>query len=181
MSAKAEARLIYNSISVSERIAKLGAKGALLFTWLITHCDPQGRMQGKPRILKNQVVPFLDEVTEDVIEEMLKLMEEAGLIILYKDNDDGGRLLLQVKDWWKWQTGLRYKPASKYIAPDDWKDIITSRSDDGKFEKDNKPDTRNGTVNGAGREEKRSEENRKKQVEPWSKVENLSRKSLYHA
>ena len=63
MSGKAESRLIYNSISTSERVSSLGVKGALLYTWLITHCDTQGRMQGKPRVVKHLVVPFIDEIT----------------------------------------------------------------------------------------------------------------------
>lgn len=59
MSGKAESRLIYNSISTSERVSSLGVKGALLYTWLITHCDTQGRMPGKPKIVKQLVVPLL--------------------------------------------------------------------------------------------------------------------------
>ena len=62
MAGKAESRLIYNSISTSDRVASLGVKGALLFTWLITHCDSQGRMPAKPLVLKHQVVPLLEEM-----------------------------------------------------------------------------------------------------------------------
>ena len=64
MSGKAEPRLIYSSISTSERVASLGVKGALLFTWLITHCDAQGRLPGKPKVIKHTVVPFIDEIAE---------------------------------------------------------------------------------------------------------------------
>jgi hypothetical protein len=60
MAGKAESRLVYNSISTSERVASLGVKGALLYTWMITHADPQGRMQGKPKVIKQLVVPFLE-------------------------------------------------------------------------------------------------------------------------
>ena len=62
MSGKAESRLIYSSISTSERVSCLGVKGALLYTWLITHCDSQGRMPGKPKVVKHLVVPLIEEL-----------------------------------------------------------------------------------------------------------------------
>jgi hypothetical protein len=133
MSGKAESRLIYNTISTSERIASLGVKGALLFTWLITHCDSQGRMQGKPTIVKQQVVPFIEEITVEDVESCLKLMNDAKLIKLYKD--DKGRLLIQVVDWWEWQK-LRYLSASHYQAPKGWMDKLTQRDEGGRFTKD---------------------------------------------
>ena len=133
MSGKAEARLIYNSISTSERVASLKVKGALLFTWLITHCDSQGRMQGKPKVIRQQVVPFLDEVTVEDVTEALELMEGQKLIIRYEDSK--GRSLIQITDWWDWQSALRYRGASHYEAPPSWEDRVTTRGDSGKFAK----------------------------------------------
>jgi hypothetical protein len=134
VSGKAESRLIYNSISTSERVASLGVKGALLYTWLITHCDTQGRIQGKAKVIKHQVVPFMDEVTVQDVAEALELMSDNGLIIRYKDSKE--RELIQIKDWWDWQTGLRYRAPSHYEAPKDWEDRVTPRGDDGKFAKE---------------------------------------------
>ena len=102
MSGKAESRLIYNTISISERVASLGIKGALLYTWLITHCDSQGRMQGKPKTIQITVVPLLSEITLDDIVESIEKMAEQDLIILYQD--DKGRHIIQVTDWWEYQT-----------------------------------------------------------------------------
>lgn len=133
MSGKAESRLIYNSISTSERVSSLGAKGALLYTWLIPHCDSQGRLQGKPKVLKPLLVPFIDEISTEDIEEALELMEEQRLIKRY--NDGSGRPLIQVLDWWEWQTGLRYKAPSHYQAPEDWEDRVTPR-ENGRFAKE---------------------------------------------
>jgi len=133
MSGKAEARLIYNSISTSERVSSLGVKGALLFTWLITHCDSQGRMQGKPKVIRQHVVPFLDEITVEDVTGVLKLMEDQRLIIRYEDSK--GRPLIQIVDWWDWQSALRYRGASHYEAPPKWEDRVTSRDDSGKFAK----------------------------------------------
>ena len=49
MPRKAKARLLYPSISTSERVSNLGAKGALIYTWLLAHCDDQGRYAGGVR------------------------------------------------------------------------------------------------------------------------------------
>ena len=134
MSGKAESRLIYSSISTSERVANLEAKGALLYTWLITHCDSQGRMPAKPRVVKQQVVPFIDEITTNDIEQALGKMQDEGLVVLYED--ERGRPLIQVSDWWEWQTGLKYKPPSHYQAPQGWVDRVTPRDDNGRFAKE---------------------------------------------
>jgi len=131
MAGKAESRLIYNSISTSERVASLGVKGALLFTWLITHCDCQGRVQGKPIVIKQLVVPFIDEISVEDVAEILDLMAEQKLIIRYEDSK--GRLLIQIADWWDWQTGLKYKAPSHYEPPKGWEDRVTPRDDNGKF------------------------------------------------
>ena len=130
MSGKAESRLIYNSISTSERVASLGVKGALLYTWLIPHCDSQGRMLGKPRVVKQQVVPFLDDLTIEDVTQLLQLMEKVKLIRLYED--EKGRQLIQVEDWLDYQK-LRYMAPSHYQAPEGWEDEITPRDEKGRF------------------------------------------------
>jgi hypothetical protein len=134
MAGKAESRLVYNSISTSERVSSLGEKGALIFTWLITHCDPQGRMQGSPKVVKHQVVPLIDTISEEDVAEVLDKMGECKLIIQYADSK--GRPLIQVADWWDWQTGLRYKSASHYEAPKGWTDRVTQRDEEGRFIKE---------------------------------------------
>jgi hypothetical protein len=134
MAGKAESRLIYNSISTSERVSSLGVKGALLYTWLITHCDTQGRMQGKPTVVKQLVAPFLDEITPEDVDEVLGQMQQLKLIKRYEDNTR--RPLIQVLDWWEWQTGLKYKAPSRYQPPKDWEDRVTTRDESGKFAKE---------------------------------------------
>ncbi len=134
MSGKAESRLIYSSVSTSERVSSLGAKGALIYTWLIPHCDSQGRLQGKPTIVKQLVVPFIEEITTGDVNEALELMENQNLVIRY--TDDSGRPLIQVIDWWEWQTGLKYKAASHYQPPEGWDDKVTQRAETGRFTKE---------------------------------------------
>ena len=134
MSGKAESRLIYSSISTSERVSSLGVKGALLYTWLITHCDTQGRMPGKSKVVKQLVAPFIDEVTPEDVDMALEQMQKLKLIKRYED--DTGRPLLQVLDWWQWQNGLRYWSPSHYQAPQGWEDRTIPRDEAGRFAKD---------------------------------------------
>lgn len=120
---KANARLLYPSISVSERVNKLGIKGALLFTWLFAHCDNQGRYAGSTKKVKAEVVPMLDDITTEDIERLLPDMDTAKLIIRYQDAD--GNPLLQILDWWDFQHGLKVLHASRHPAPDGWQDRVT--------------------------------------------------------
>jgi hypothetical protein len=133
MSGKAESRLVYSTISTSERVSCLGVKGALLYTWLITHCDSQGRFPGKPKIVKAQIVPFLDEITPEDIALALEQMAEQKLVISY--TDDSKRPLIQIADWWEYQK-LKYRAKSHYQAPEGWEDRITTRDDNGRFVKE---------------------------------------------
>jgi len=131
MVGKAKARLIYSSISTSERVASLGLKGALLFTWLLAHCDGQGRYAGSARKVKAEVAPMLDEITVDDVEEALGAMEAARLIVRYSDERFGS--LMQVADWWEYNAGLRIREPSRYPPPEDWEDDVTGRDAMGRF------------------------------------------------
>ena len=77
------------------------------------------------------VVPFIEEIKILDVEEALKLMEEQKLIRCYQDSND--RSLIQILDWWQWQTGLKYKAPSHYEAPEGWEDKQTQRDESGKF------------------------------------------------
>lgn len=70
----ARARLVGNKISRSERVNSLPVPAALLFTWLITHLDREGRFSGNPRIVKNSVFP-LQNFTLATIDRWLDLMQ----------------------------------------------------------------------------------------------------------
>ena len=134
MSGKAESRLIYNSISASGRVASLGVKGALLYTWLITHCDSQGRIQGKPMFLKATIFPLMDEIGVEDITESIELMAQEGLITYYHDNKSAP--LIQINDWWEYQTKLKYKAPSRFQPPEGWIDQETPRDENGRFIKE---------------------------------------------
>jgi hypothetical protein len=134
MAGTAKARLIYSSISASERVAGLGAKGALVYTWLLAHCDDQGRFAGGARRVKTLVVPLIDRVTVRDIQLALEAMEKEGLITRYSARPY--KELIQVKDWWSFNQGLRVRERSRYPAPRGWRDRVTERDEYGRFRKE---------------------------------------------
>lgn len=133
MTGKAKARLIYSTISASERVADLGAKGALIYTWMLAHADDQGRLVGGPQHIKALVVPLIKEITVEDADRALLGMRGEGLIRLYADPQTG-RELVQVTDWWEYNRGLRFAAPSKYPPPDGWVDRVTQRDDAGRFQ-----------------------------------------------
>ena len=121
MLTKTKARLIYSTISASESVSDLGVKGALVYTWLLAHCDDQGRYSGSARKVKAEIVPLIDEITTEDVEKTLAEMERAHLIIRYSD---GMNQLTQIADWWEFQSGLRVRHESRYPAPEGWEDKV---------------------------------------------------------
>lgn len=116
----------------------------------------------KEESLENQqqfqqlVVPFIEEITIEDVMEALESMQKQKPIKLYEDGNS--RPLIQIVDWQEQQTGLRYKGASHYDAPEGWLDKITPRNDGGKFTKEEASQlTANGTVSGTRSEAKPSE------------------------
>lgn len=99
----------------------MGVKGALLFTWLLAHADDQGRQVGSARTVKALVVPLIEEITLEDVETALAAMEEVGLVIRYASSKTQ---LLQIRDWWEFQSGLRVKYESRYPAPEGWADQV---------------------------------------------------------
>jgi hypothetical protein len=130
MAGKVRARLLYPTISTSERVSGLGLKGALLFTWFLAHCDDQGRYAGGVRKIKAEVAPLLDEITADDVKAAFEAMEDADLIIRYSA---GGRGYIQVTAWWEFNAGLRYTSRSRHPPPDSWIDRVTRRDEHGRF------------------------------------------------
>jgi len=132
MAGKSRAGILFRSISASSRVADLGVKGALVYTWLLAHCDDQGRLAADAKRVKALVVPLLEEITVDDVGHALEGMVEESLIIKYKDPDTG-RALIQVVVWWEYNSGLRIISASKYSSPYGWKDRpATGRDERGR-------------------------------------------------
>ena len=82
----AKARMVHNKISRSLEVGELSIEGQLLFTWLITHADDDGRIIGDLRYIKITVVPQLDWSLE-LIKSYLDKMRGLGLIYFWQENN----------------------------------------------------------------------------------------------
>ncbi len=106
-------RLLKESICTSENIDQLTPLQEILFYRLIVNCDDFGRMDARPKILSARLFP-LKEISVNQIEEALKALLSAELVILYQVN---GKPFLQMKTWDRHQQ-VRAK-RSKYPSPDE--------------------------------------------------------------
>lgn len=112
-------RIIKESICTSEDMASLTWFEQVMFLRLIVTVDDYGRMDARPAILKGKVFP-LDDVTARTIENALKKLSTAGMVLLYENS---GRPFLQLTAWSKHQKARADK--SKYPAPENCEHMQT--------------------------------------------------------
>ena len=116
----ARGRMINRSISRDRIVADLanevGGFGAMFYTWMISHLDRDGRVDGSPVVLKGLVAPRVDGCTIGIIEATLTAADRLGLIHWYDVNGD--RYVVFPK-FHKNQKGLRIErePESEIPAP----------------------------------------------------------------
>lgn len=116
--------MISKSISTSARLSDVSTFSALLFTWLIPHCDDYGHMDGSARMVKGIVVPLREENVAQV-EESLKELEKSGLIRRYEIDK---MQYLEIEKWEDHQTLKNDRPAHQvYPLPLDWNPNNSSR------------------------------------------------------
>jgi hypothetical protein len=111
----ARGRFISKGISLDEKVDALSDDTCrLLFTWLITHLDCEGRMYGDAQTVKSTVFPRRKDSTRK-IEKYLMELESHGLISRYSVN---GNQYLCMKNFEKHQVGLRKtQEAQSQIPP----------------------------------------------------------------
>lgn len=102
-------RMISKSISTSIKLSRVSDFAALLFTWLIPHCDDNGNMDGEPYLINGIVCP-LRKKTIDEVESALKELESQKLISFYEKN---GRFV-HVERWKEHQTLRGDRPDFRY-------------------------------------------------------------------
>jgi hypothetical protein len=115
----ARGRFISKAISLDEKIDSLSSDTVrLLFTWLITHLDCEGRMYGDAQTVKSIVFPRRN-MKASTIEKYLVELESAGLILRYFGNTSlPQKRYLLMPNFEKHQPGLRKdKEAQSQIPP----------------------------------------------------------------
>ncbi len=71
--------MLSKSICTSEQVNSLPLECQLLFSWMITHADDDGKMKGGAPTVRGLVFP-MKEYTVIQVEEMLQKIKDAGLI-----------------------------------------------------------------------------------------------------
>ena len=93
--------MISKSISTSKKLAKVSEGAALLFTWLIPHCDDGGNMDADPMAVKAIVMPMLPVGMPEVTERLTEL-EKASLVTFYAGKEE--ERFLHINLWERHQT-----------------------------------------------------------------------------
>lgn len=101
-------------MSTSPRLARLKSdRSRLLWTWMLPHCDRDGRLGGDPVKVRGLVVPELGWSLDD-IDSCLVDLQSCGLVKLY--TDESGRRVIELPSFREHQAGMRYdrESPSKY-------------------------------------------------------------------
>jgi len=80
-------RMLHNKISLSIQVNRLPLKARLLFTWMISHADDEGRLKGNPSYVRAKVLPMTQWADEEIKKYLVKMREE-GLIHYWQVEDD---------------------------------------------------------------------------------------------
>jgi len=121
----ARGRFVSKAISLDEKVDALSDDTArLLFTWLITHLDCEGRMHGDAQTVKSIVFPRRKTQVAKV-EKYLKELENGELIFRYFVN---GNQYLCMKNFEKHQVGLRKSQESPSQIPPNTTELKRDRS-----------------------------------------------------
>ena len=117
----AKARMLHTKISKSQDVDKLSCTAAmLLYSWIIPHCDDDGRIRGEAKYIKATAIPMREEISIADVEKYLKEMQEIGLICRWQDKRKD-EWYIQLPTWKKYQQLKkdRYKPSDLPTPPDD--------------------------------------------------------------
>lgn len=142
-------RMLHNKISISLEVNKLDLEAQLLFTWLISHADDEGRLRGEPEYVKATVVPMKDW-TFDAIAIYLNQMKQQGLIYYWEEDR---HTIIQLIKWTQHQT-LRPDRVKRSALP---AFRIDGQSSDNRLPTGNQPTAQANISEGNKEEVKKSE------------------------
>jgi hypothetical protein len=100
-------------LNVTERLIWLGLIASV--------ADDQGRMLDNTALLRSLIFPYDDGLGLDVISGAIEKLAIASKIHRYQAN---GKSLLQIVNWWKYQSSASWMSPSKYPPPEGWQDCF---------------------------------------------------------
>lgn len=117
----ADKRMLSSNIWQDEFFGELSLLDRLLWIGLFSVADDQGRCPLAPPILRSKIFPWDETITAAQILDGIRIFEQAGKIVIYQD--DKGRQILQLVNWWRHQN-LQWPQPSSLPAPDGWTDRV---------------------------------------------------------
>jgi hypothetical protein len=110
--------MLSRSISDSKKLNRVSDSAALLFSWLIPHCDDGGNMDGDADSIKSVVFPRRI-YTFEYVENLLTELENNHLITFYeiKNNDGITERYVHVNQFEKHQTLRGDRPDYRFPEP----------------------------------------------------------------
>jgi len=118
--AVARGRVFPQYFSTDRRYGRLSLKSCALFPLMWVNADDQGRLSGDPEEIKYAACPNIDHITKTDIPELLKELDQQGLIKVYTTSRTKA---IQMLDWWEVQR-LQWAWPSQYPAPGGWVDHL---------------------------------------------------------
>lgn len=163
----AKARMLHHKISISMEVNSMPLPAQLLFTWMISHADDDGKLKGNPRYIKATVVPLMNWPVKK-IQVYLELMKVLGLIHLWKVNDEW---YIEFPKWKSYQTIKidRYKASDlpSYLPKDG------SHSDPSRIQTGSKVEPQDNRVELNIKETKKSEYKQTNTIADKQKTQNV--------
>jgi hypothetical protein len=91
-----ERRSLWGSISTSKKVNALSNQALILYVFTIPHLDDEGYIDGDPKYLKSQVVPYRNDIPLRKIPSLIdeisgvhhKIHSEIPLWVVHKVNSD---------------------------------------------------------------------------------------------
>lgn len=124
-------RNIDDSIWRDEWFAAQDLLGRLLWLGIISRvADDQGRFLDNAELIKSDVFP-MDKISADEIDSWITFFCVDGKVVRYVA---GGKKLVQIVNWWRYQASSSWMGKSKYQAPEGWQDFWRFHSTGHKIE-----------------------------------------------
>ncbi len=115
-------RIMKESITTSEKLAKLSHFEFSLWVGLVTQADDYGCGDARAAIVRNFVFPLLEDVTVKDVEQAIKRLEKVGCIRIYKAE---GMPYFWFPNWLEHQRLRNHKP--KFPQPPELEAVIARR------------------------------------------------------
>ena len=90
--------MLHSKISVSSQVNKLSLPAKVLFTWMISHGDDEGRLKGDIDTVRGLVVPLMGWSVNKVRSYVLEIQKQ-GLIYYWQENNEWFIEFVKWKDY----------------------------------------------------------------------------------